>query len=384
MKTMKKHIIYSLTGLTVILVLLFGCDDSNDYSDNTFRNYLAFEISRAEQFLEDKGEGTAEGEYKFGSKDSYRQVINESKNILDNPGTDQKQIDLAYSKLLQASEDFFDQMNPFVSQFQHLIDYADFTRNYTEEGNDEGMVKPGSREVLQTAINRAKSVLSDPSLVQRMIDAETPLLLSAIYQFDNNINGKGHVYVVNSGFEEPGNTTVNFDEVTGWKLFGTLETWAPKAEIHQGGSALVPLDIVPEGEFVLKIGSYTQGVYQQLAERIHPDVNYTIGMKVALVQNNPDAFGKRHKALIRTRIVTFTEEPGNYKSVNIVGEFYDTLGVSVAPFKTIQHTFNSGSSSGFTGSKMALDIMVRHNFDPSNPVWAECYVATDSLYMYRK
>lgn len=381
---MKKHITYLFTALSVLLAVLIGCDGSDDYSGNTFSNYLAWEINRAEDFLVDKVEGTAEGEYKYGAIDAYQKVINNSRNTLEDPGTSQEQIDRDYGLLLQAAEDFYDQMNPFVTEFQELLNYAEFTQNSTPEGNDEGYVKPGNKEVLQSAIDRANSVLTNPSLVQRMLDTETPLLLNAIYSFNGNVNGKGSVYIVNPGFEEPGYTTTDFTQVPGWKTFGLLEVWAPKAEIHKGGSELVPLVNVPEGEFVLKVGSYTQGVYQQLAERIHPNVIYTVGMKVSLLQNNPDAFGKRHNVIVRTRIISFAEAAGDYQSVEIMNEFYDTLGIAVTGFKTIRHTFQTGSSSGFAGAKMALDITVKHNFDPANPIWAECYVAADSLYMYRK
>ena len=364
--------------------LMNSCVKEQDYSAITFRNYLGYEISNAENLLDEKVEGVLEGEYKEGSKQAYQSVVDASRTVYTNSGANQKAIDAAYENLLKAGEDFYDHMNPFISAFRDLITYAEFIVASTEENGTEGTVIPGSKEIFQHEIDAARSILNSTELVQRMIDTETPLLLNALYAFDGKIVGKGRVFLENQGFESPGYATVNFDEVPGWNLFGKLETWASRAEVYKGGSAMLPPEAVPEGEFVVRLGSYTQGIYQLLQERVHPGVTYTLDLKASLLSNNPDAFGRKYKVIVLSRVINFEKEAGDYKFIRVISEKYDTLGLNATGFIGLQQFFTIGASSEFTGSRIAVDLMVRHTFDQSNPIWAECYVALDDIVMYRK
>jgi len=361
-----------------------SCNHEPDYSSITYRNYLGYQIEQAESVLSEQTEGTAEGEYEAGSMQAYQQSIDESKSVYENPESDQKEIDQAYEELIKAGDDFYDQMNPYVSNFQEVIGYAEFTLDHTEEGQAEGQVKPGSKEILQNEIDKANNILADPELVQRMIDEESPALLTAVYTFDGNINGKGLVYSENSGFEMPGFNTINFDEVPGWTTFGKLETWALKTEIYQGGTDLLPAESVPEGLFVCKLGSYTQGIYQPLIERVHPGVKYTLNMKASVLMNNPDAFGVRHKVIVQSRVFSFEQEEGDYKFISLINVSYDTLGLDPTGFLELNNSFEISNTSEFIDSKIAVDFMVRHTFDPANPIWAESYVAIDDIKLFRQ
>jgi hypothetical protein len=275
-------------------------------------------------------------------------------------------------------------MIPFATGFQELIDYAEFILNSTQEGTLEGQVIPGSKPPLQSEIDLAKSILASQDLVQRLIDSETENLLNAIYTFDSNIAGNATIFMDNSSFEAPGFVTSNFDEVPGWATFGKLEEWAPPAEIHQGGSILLPLDSVPDGDFVAKIGSYTQGIYQRLMERIHPGVNYSLHFKASLLFNNPDAYGDTYPVIILSRLISFDKEIGDYRFVQVISESYDTIGIAPGGFAELDQSFDISAASGFIGRELAVDFMVRHTFNTGTSIWAESYVAIDEISMFRK
>jgi hypothetical protein len=382
-----------MRNLKNILILLMitgtcqvfkSCAKEQDYSEITYKNYLRYEIKRAETFLATVVEGTQEGEYKAGSVSEYRNSISEANLVCSDSVSSQTEIDHSYKLLLKAGEDFYDMMVPFKTSYSELINYADYTLNSPTEGTLEGNVKPGSKAILQNAIDKSKQIINRSDLTQRMIDADRLALLNAVYTFDGNIIGKADLQILNFSFENPGINTTDFTVTPGWRLFGKVETWAPKAEIYKGGTSILSLDAVPEGEFVAKIGSYTQGMYQHLNERIHPNVKYTLDFKASLLENNEDAFGKTYKTVILSRVVVFEKDPGDYRFATVISQSYDTLGIIPGAFINIKKDIEISASSEFLEKNMAIDFLVRHSFDATKPIWAEAYVAVDDVKMFRK
>ncbi len=367
--------------LLIISVGLFlsfqACEKKQDYSNIVFKNYLGYEINRASDFLQTTSEGSNEGEYHTGSKQAYQSSIDESALVYNDYESPQLAVDQAYQDLLQAGEDFYDQMVPFGTGFLDLLYYAEVTLNNTQEGDQEGNVKPGNKQILQNAISEGNQTVSRSDLTQRLLDDETLRLNDAIYNFFREIVGKGLVFVQNPGFENPGYPTDDFNLVEGWKVFGIRENWAPLAEVDSAGT-------VPEGQFVARIGSYTQGIYQQLVERIQPNATYELNYKVAILSNNADWQGKRHKVIILSRIVTFGQEPGNYDYAEVISESYDTLGLDPGEYVELKQNFIIGAASSLEGKKIAIDFLQRHTWDKDNPIWAESFVGVDNVRLYRK
>ncbi|MEE9463876.1 MAG: hypothetical protein V3V53_18720, partial [Bacteroidales bacterium] len=161
------------------VILLNSCEKKEDYSHIIYKNYLTWEINSATSLLKNVVEGSKEGEYKPGSKQTYQDVVDYAKVVDENASSTQEEIDVTYATLLQANEEFFDQMVPFRSTFQELIDYAEVTLASTEEGDQEGNVNPGNKEILQDAIDDAKYTISRVDLTQRMLDQATTDLLDA-------------------------------------------------------------------------------------------------------------------------------------------------------------------------------------------------------------
>ncbi len=337
----------------------------------------AYEINRAGNFLETTTEGTGEGEYKAGAKQAYQDVIDQAKLVDDNSSANQEEIDQAYASLLQGAEDFSDQMVPFRSAFQVWIDYADVIMVNTEEGTEEGNVKSGSKALLKEAIDDANVVVASEDLTQGALDQATDDLTGSIYLFNSEIIGKATVAMVNQGFELPGYETVDFNEVEGWSSFGRVEDWAPKASVSPNESA-------PEGEYVARIGSYTQGIYQNLPELINPNADYTLNFKVSLQSNEPDWQGKKFPAILRTRIFVFEQKEGDYNFVTVLSESFDTLGIKPGDFIELNQTVAIDAISASIGKKVAVDFLQRHTWDAANPIWAESFVAIDDIHLFRK
>ena len=82
---MNKPSYITLLFLILASVLTFNaCDKSEDYSHIIYKNYLSYEINRAEAFLGTTVEGSNEGEYKSGSKQTYQDKIDQSMLVDEN------------------------------------------------------------------------------------------------------------------------------------------------------------------------------------------------------------------------------------------------------------------------------------------------------------
>jgi len=231
--------------------------------------------------------------------------------------------------------------------------------------------------LLQHAIDDAMGLVALGSLTQRMLDQGTLDLNNAIYFFNGEINGRATTAIVNPGFEIPGYETEDFGEVDGWSLYGFAEDWAPLASISE-------LEIAPEGQYVARIGSYTQGIYQPLAEVVHPNSNYTLDLEVSLISNNTDWQGKKFPAILLSRIIIFEEEEGDYNFVSVLSESYDTLGIEPGEFLHLSHSVTIDAVSTTIGKKVAIDFEQRHTWNAEEPIWAESFVAIDNISLYRK
>jgi len=183
--------------------------------------------------------------------------------------------------------------------------------------------------------------------------------------------------MTNQGFELPGYETEDFNEVPGWNLFGNVEDWAPKASV-------AAIETAPEGAFVARIGSYTQGMHQNLSELINPNANYTLSFKVSLQSNASDWQGKKFPAILLSRIIVFEQGEGDYNFVTILSESYDTLGIDPGDFIELNQTVSIDAISESIGKKVAIDFIQKHTWDAANPIWAESFVAIDDIALYRK
>jgi hypothetical protein len=374
---MKKRFYFPvLLVLICPVILLNSCENREDYSHIVYSNYLTYEIGRATVGLSNATEGTEEGNYIEGSKNAYQEVIDNAQLVADNSSSTQEEIDEAYADLLTAAEEFYNQMVPFRSVLRELLDYAEFLQANTEEGELEGNVKMGSKEVFQAAIDDAGYTISREDLTQEMLDQGSEELSGAIRAFNASIIGKAGIRITNQGFELPGHETTNFGEVDGWNVFGKAEDWAPLASVSLHDQAA-------EGQYVAVIGSYTQGIYQEIYELIQPNARYTVSARVSLMSNNPDWQGKKFPAILLTRLIVFEQGEGNYSFVSVISESYDTLGTEPGGFVELTHTVKIDAGADAIGKKLSIDFVQRHTWNAAEPIWAESFVALDDIRLYR-
>jgi hypothetical protein len=363
--------------LSLILVVISGCKEENLYSGIVFKNYLTFQIEQSSLFLTTVYEGDQEGEYESGSIQIYQQKIDEALVINENPNSSQDEIDKAYEMLLTADKDFSDVMVPYRSAFQPLIDYGQFVHDNTIEGTGEGEATSGSKEILNGAITEARTNINDPDLTQNELDLATEELESAIYAFNTGISGAAKIIVNNYSFEQPGYETDGFDEVPGWSPFGSVEDWAPNPGV-------ILNDSTTDGDYAARIGSYTTGIYQSLNELVNPVSQYTLKADISLLRNDGDWENKIHPVVIRARIITFNQTPGDYNFISILSETIDTLGRYPTSYKELELDIDIDAISPDIGKRMGIDFILRHTFDPENPIYAESYLSIDNVRVSRK
>lgn len=374
----KRFYIHALLAMIgSVVVLLNSCENRDDYSHLVYSNYLTYEIERAVVVLGDAIEGSEEGNYATGSKQAYQEVIDNAQLVVDDPSSTQEEIDEAYAGLLAAAEEFYDRMVPFRSVFRKLLDYAEFIQATTEEGEESGNAKAGSKDLFQDAIDAANSAISREDLTQRMLDEVYEELSDAISVFNSSIIGKASIQLTNQGFELPGHETSDFSEVDGWNVFGKAEEWAPLASVSLYGQAA-------EGQYVAVIGSYTQGIYQNIYELIQPNALYTLNAKVSLMSNDPDWQGNTFPAILLTRLVVFEQGEGNYNFITVISESYDTLGTDPGGFVELAHSVTLDASSDAIGKKFSIDFVQKHTWNAAEPIWAESFVALDDIRLYRE
>ncbi|MBN1950179.1 MAG: hypothetical protein JW801_03195 [Bacteroidales bacterium] len=357
--------------------MIISCNEPEDYSDIVYKNYLAYEIDQAITFLTTTSEGTAEGTYKTGSKQAYIDVIEASSVVNADEDATQVEIDEAYSALLQASLDFYNRMNPFISQTLVILNYARYIYTNTEEGTLEGNVAAGSLAGLKEAIDSANQTLSRTDVNQTMLDKVNADLYSALETFNSGIIGKSIINITNSGFELPGYETDDFAEVPGWGLYGVIESWMFSAATARNDSA-------PEGDYIARFGTYTTGIYQQLPELVQTNSTYNLSVDVALLSNNIDWQGDKYPAVLLSRFIVFEGGAGNYTFATVLSEQYDTLGLDPTAFQSLSHTFRVDNNAAYVGKKISVDFILRHTWDTQNPIYAESYVGIDNLKLTRE
>jgi len=156
-----------------------------------------------------------------------------------------------------------------------------------------------------------------------------------------------------------------------------VEDWAPKASVAVSETA-------PEGEFIARIGSYTQGMYQETSELLNPSAVYSLNFKVSLQSNESDWQGKKFPAVILSRIIVFEQDEGDYNFVTILSESYDTLGIDPGDFIELNQAVSIDAISESIGKKVAIDFIQKHTWDAAQPIWAESFVAIDDITLSRK
>lgn len=106
---MKKYRFLHFLLIAVIsgsVMTFSACSDDDDDVDPINKTELAAKIQEAEDLIENTTEGTAEGQYLYGSQAALQEVIDLAKAVNDNPEATQTAVDNAVVNLTQAIAEY--------------------------------------------------------------------------------------------------------------------------------------------------------------------------------------------------------------------------------------------------------------------------------------
>ncbi len=107
MKKFKPFSMMMILMVTLLAVAISGCKKDDDEEEITVnKTELQAKITAAENMLNAAVEGTAEGQYQYGSKAVFEEKINLAKAVNDNAASTQVQVDAAVTALDVAMTEF--------------------------------------------------------------------------------------------------------------------------------------------------------------------------------------------------------------------------------------------------------------------------------------
>lgn len=191
-------------------------------------------IDSANKIYDAAVEGTAEGQYKAGSKDTFKQAIDAAQAVVENKNATQKEVDDAIDVLKIATAKFKDSQitSPGSQQVNKDVledNIADAQGIYDEavEGTEVGQYKAGSKAIFKKAIDKAQAVVNKSNATQDEVDAQVNALAIAVDTFkesripedSNNSEVEMPSAVIIKGTERVGKTLtaqlLKVDPVTG-------------------------------------------------------------------------------------------------------------------------------------------------------------------------
>lgn len=184
-----KNIAYIISLL--FCTLFISCD--NEDEERVFKQYLHSHLVDAQTIADEATEGTAEGEYRKGSKDELQSVIEEGFSVYWNKKSSQRQVDEYCNKLAEALLLFEDKMYPYFSEMEALLEQSRRVLNNTEVGNGEGLIpSQEDKSSLHSAISEAENALSaipQNEMTQRALDVIRQALITELFAFEGKSPG---------------------------------------------------------------------------------------------------------------------------------------------------------------------------------------------------
>ncbi|WP_406684599.1 hypothetical protein N1F78_02425 [Seonamhaeicola sp. MEBiC1930] len=369
---MKYAYIYSL-------LLIFGfstmsCEENEDYLDNTFRNYLGYEIEQANQKITSTVEGTEEGQYNAGSKNVYLGVINAALDVFNDNNSSQNAIDEAYKVVQSAGVNYFDEMVPFTSTLVNAISEANFLYNATEEGENEGNVKPGSKAPFLAAINEAQSFLDAGGYTQSELNDAVSLLTVATFAYEANIIGAFNVPIANASFEGSGFSTTDFSLIPNWNFTGNRYGWASVSSGVVSTSDDPSLVTTTDGVYAGIVNNYSNGIWQKLGEGVHPGSTYILSFDGSIRTSLADWTGAQYETFILSRVIVFNSEEGDFTDITVLDQQSNSLGseIDLDDFISFTHSLTIPQGSPLLGKKMVVQFKTYEaGFAFENEIWTD-------------
>jgi len=151
---------------------------------------LNTEITNGQTALSGTTEGTGNNQYPIGSKTTLQNAIDAASLVIANTGASQAQVDAAITTL-QTAISTFQNSKIVVSKtaLNSSITAAELVYSNSAEGTGNGQYPNGSKAILQSAIDVAITVNTDPSASQTQVDAAKTTLDKAVTDFQAKVIG---------------------------------------------------------------------------------------------------------------------------------------------------------------------------------------------------
>ncbi len=182
-------------------------------------------INSAQELHDNAEEGTEIGQYQVGSKAILQAAIDDADAIANtSEGITQTDVDEALATLTEAVNTFEGGIvggpERDTTELEAKITEAQTIHDAAVEGTALGQYPPGSKSILQTAIDDAQAVVDDLSLPQSDVDAAVVTLQTALDVFLDSINGVEVLSFGGSDYIE----TPSFQGIGGGAA-RTMEAW---------------------------------------------------------------------------------------------------------------------------------------------------------------
>ncbi|UJF34805.1 dockerin type I repeat-containing protein [Paenibacillus hexagrammi] len=133
-------------------------------------------------------EGTGAGQYPVGSKAALQGAIDSAKAVLANPDATQADVTQAVNNLTAALQAFTSSVvSVDTTALRTLIVSAQSQHDAAVEGSAVGQYHPGSKALLQTAIDSANAVLANAAVTQAEADQAVTALTEALRVFTASV-----------------------------------------------------------------------------------------------------------------------------------------------------------------------------------------------------
>jgi hypothetical protein len=147
-------------------------------------------ISNGQTALLGTTEGTGNNQYPVGSKTTLQNAIDAASLVSANTSTSQVQVDAAVTSLQSAISTFQNSKIAVTkTALNSSIIAAQSVYTISTEGSTNGQYPTGSKAILQSAIDAASTVYSDPSASQTIVDVAKTTLDKAVSDFQTKIIG---------------------------------------------------------------------------------------------------------------------------------------------------------------------------------------------------
>jgi len=358
----KAKLVRSFVGIA--LVFLLSCQEQHEI-DRLYSSYLDTALILFQQELDSLTEGTAEGQYKEGTKSIMQNWLDDISR--EQSSTNSQMLIDSLFRVSQRMEDSLESfLNPYFSVYEWKLDQAKTLHDYSRFESFYDSSFDDYDHYVDSLSNLSKEGLTQEMLnqIQSELDSKTS---EYVGRFRNGI----FIPLINSSFEAPYDSTI-----VGWQEVDSPYEWSPQIDISKEGDDSLPIGTVNSGSQVLRIGSYTGAAVQSLRIGLFPTLITTISFHASLDRSEDNWQGRSFETIVRSSMIV--EDSINGKL--ILGERFHSLGFdeNFDDFLLFQHKIGP-ITDGSTQSRVITLEFITREAPFFLEEWSETFVFLDQI-----